>query len=419
MSDKYIYPHITQALRIVQPLGVFYVVSLPAWLVLDVAYSDRLRAEYLSETQTYRLDGNQREPQQKRLEAITGYINRLDASFPNAIILAANHRMEETSDDVDTSEQSEPVDENLERDWIINERENGSFELKIPTNAKVAAIIDGQHRLFAFAKADSDRLNMDLVCAIFIDLPKPFQAQLFATINSTQKPVDKSLTYEQFGYNVIDEKPSLWTPDKLAVFLTRRLSTEMGSPLKGRIIIAPKKDQGLEKLTANPAWQVSTAVIVEGIMRLYSSNPKRDTANMLEGKRHTRKDIKNLRIDRSPLRELYITDNDVALHQIVLNFLKACETLFWRNANSRSFIRKTVGVQALFDILRNISESVYASRDISPERFENILAPASDIDFSNVEFQNASGSGRSLIARRIRDAIGLGKAAAKIDPSPR
>jgi len=227
------------------------------------------------------------------------------------------------------------------------------------------------------------------------------------------------LTYEQFGYNVIDEKPSLWTPDKLAVFLTRRLSTEMGSPLKGRIIIAPKKDQGLEKLTANPAWQVSTAVIVEGIMRLYSSNPKRDTANMLEGKRHTRKDIKNLRIDRSPLRELYITDNDVALHQIVLNFLKACETLFWRNANSRSFIRKTVGVQALFDILRNISESVYASRDISPERFENILAPASDIDFSNVEFQNASGSGRSLIARRIRDAIGLGKAAAKIDPSPR
>ena len=46
---------------------------------------------------------------------------------------------------------------------------------------------------------------MELLCAIFVDLPKPFQAQLFATINSTQKPVNKSLTYEMFGYNVDDE----------------------------------------------------------------------------------------------------------------------------------------------------------------------------------------------------------------------
>jgi hypothetical protein len=42
---------------------------------------------------------------------------------------------------------------------------------------------------------------MQLICSIFFELPKPYQAQLFATINSTQKPVDKSLTYELFGYN--------------------------------------------------------------------------------------------------------------------------------------------------------------------------------------------------------------------------
>lgn len=94
------------------------------------------------------------------------------------------------------------------------------YRLTIPTNETLAAVIDGQHRLFAFAKADADkRLDIQLICAVFLDLPKPLQAQLFATINSTQKAVDRSLTFELFGYNVSDETEAYWTPDKLAVFL--------------------------------------------------------------------------------------------------------------------------------------------------------------------------------------------------------
>jgi hypothetical protein len=46
---------------------------------------------------------------------------------------------------------------------------------------------------------------MSLVCSVYFDLPRPFQAQLFATINSTQKRVDRSLTYELFGYNIVEE----------------------------------------------------------------------------------------------------------------------------------------------------------------------------------------------------------------------
>jgi hypothetical protein len=67
-----------------------------------------------------------------------------------------------------------------------------------------------------------------------------FAHQLLATINSTQKPVDRSLTYKLFGYNVSDEPEEFWTPDKLAVFPARKLGTDDESLLKGRITVAPE-----------------------------------------------------------------------------------------------------------------------------------------------------------------------------------
>jgi DGQHR domain-containing protein len=75
---------------------------------------------------------------------------------------------------------------------IISQGPDGCYTLEIPTPAKLGAIVDGQHRLFAFVQTkEPARLNMELLCSIYLDLPKPFQAQLFATINLTQKPVDK------------------------------------------------------------------------------------------------------------------------------------------------------------------------------------------------------------------------------------
>jgi DNA phosphorothioation-associated DGQHR protein 1 len=403
MTSRANFPYTVHALRVEQPLGVFYIASLPASLLLDVTFSDTLRAEYSEGEQAYRLDGTQRLQQAKRLDAIASYIERTDASFPNAIILAANSRPEQKDEDSADADTNDLDD----LDWVIEEGEDGLCELTIPSSAKMAAIIDGQHRLFAFAKAADRLLDMQLVCSIFLDIPKPFQAQLFATINSTQKPVDRSLTYELFGYNILDEEPPFWTPDKLAVFLTRKLGTEEESPLKGRIVIAPKKDRILEALTAGGGWRVSTAVVVDGIMKLYSSNPKRDTTNMLQGESHPRSYISTLRKDKSPLRELYLSGNDAVIHQIVLNFLKACDSTFWIKASPRSFIKKTVGVQALFDVLRKIIPMVLEKKNLKVATFETILLPASEIDFSDTEFQNASGSGRSLIARTIKRAIGF------------
>lgn len=409
------FPFVTKAIKVEQPLYTFFAAVIPAEVLLTVAFSDAMQAKIKNDGVGYTVEATQRVIQSKRLEQIAKYIDREDAAFPNAIILAANFRQdglieddEPAGADTDDERDSQAPVPGPSRRWALVDDDCGGYNLTIPSAAKLAAVIDGQHRLFAFAESDrADRLQMNLLCSIFIDLPKPYQAQLFATINSTQKPVDKSLTYELFGYNIDEEQPEYWSPDKLAVFLSRKLGTEPNSPLRGRIVIAPKKDNALEQLGAVNGWKVSTAVVVEGIMKLFSSNPKRDTQLMLTPSRNTRAVLLQGPRDKSPLRNAFIETNDNLVYTLVFNYLAACEEVFWSRATGKSFITKTVGVQALFDLLRRVFvPAALEKRNLKREFFVSYLDRAAYIDFAQDEFKNASGSGRSFIRRTLEEAIG-------------
>jgi DNA phosphorothioation-associated DGQHR protein 1 len=416
-----VFPFEAPALQIEQPIGTFYVAILPAHVLLQVAASDVMSAALNDTGVGYSLSGTQRLIQDKRLAQIADYIDRSDSAFPNSIILAANHNREFGLDQDETEEirdeeaarlpsQTATANSSARPDkaWSVRRAADGCWMLHIPTSDKLAAIIDGQHRLFAFAKADTKtRLDMQLLCAVFLDLPKPFQAQLFATINSTQKPVDRSLTYELFGYNVADESELLWTPDKLAVFLTRKLGTEEGSPLQGRITVAPKRDEALQALTAHAQWKVSTAVVVDGILRLFSSNPKRDANAMRTPEPQPRNVLAQGSKDRSPLREQFIAGNDALVFKLVDNYLRACVTVFWTGARPGSYILKTVGVQALFDILRKVAPAAVEAKNLTVSYFEEKLRPAGTIDFAATEYQVPSGSGRSFIRKAIEERIAI------------
>jgi DNA phosphorothioation-associated DGQHR protein 1 len=391
------FPFTAPALRVAQPLGAFYVTVLPAELLLETCFSDQLRATRTNGV-GYELQGTQRGMIVERLRAIADYIDRYDSAFPNSIILAANLK-----EDDGTIEQDDGA-----RWSIIEKQDCDSYNVVIPSSKKLAAIIDGQHRLFAFKFSASARLDTQLVCSIFVDLPKPFQAQLFATINSTQKPVDKSLTYELFGYNIAEESEKYWSPDKLAVFLARKLNVQSDSPLKNRIVVAPLNDfsVGVSFPQGTP-WKVSMATVVEGILRLISSNPKRDTNALLTPRPNQRTILQKISKDKSVLRTAYIEGNDQLIYLTVQNFLEACDKVFWTNPKDGSFIIKTVGVQALFDILRKLAPKAMEKKDVSAKFFLNELSPASKIDFAGENFKNASGSGRIEIRRAIETAIGL------------
>jgi hypothetical protein len=81
------YPFETSAISVSQPFGDFVVAALPARLLLDTCYSDRLEARLQSDG-SYRLEGSQRRLDDKRLKEIGGFIDKGSASFPNSIILA-------------------------------------------------------------------------------------------------------------------------------------------------------------------------------------------------------------------------------------------------------------------------------------------------------------------------------------------
>ena len=409
---KISFPFTTPALRVQQPLGSFYVAVLPAALLLQVCNSDRMRAKMSPGGSGYKLEGAQRVIQDKRLEEIAAYINRVDASFPNSVILAANHNFETGFDQGEfediQGEKSHGL-KNSSKAWSVSEAAESRYMLSIPSAAKVAAVIDGRDRLFSFAKAEKSALEAtELLCSVFIDLPKAFQAQIFATINSTQKRVDRSLTYELFGYNIAEEQEDLWTPDKLAVFLCRKLATEKGSPLQGRIALAPKLDENLQGLANSATWQVSTAVVVDGILRLFSTNPGGDANLMRTGKARPRSILKSERRDKSPLREVYLDGNDLLIFQMVLNYLTAANAVFWKSAPSGSLILKTIGVQAIFDVLRRVAPESLEEKDIRVQYFQSLLAPAGKIDFADKEFKNFSGSGRIYIRKAIEQAMGIG-----------
>jgi DNA phosphorothioation-associated DGQHR protein 1 len=417
------FPLTVPAIKINQPMGTFFAVSLPAHILLDVCFSDLMRAE--RDLLSYTLTGTQRVKRDNRLQQIAEYIDRTESAFPNAIILAANYHESgytldeylelnpDDDDSIDPQKLNSDKKSLVDARWKITSSVDGHYELTIPSKEKLAAIIDGQHRLFAFASQalkNQDRRDMDLLCSIYLDLPKAYQAQLFAIINSTQKPVDKSLTFELYGYNISEEKSESWTPDKLAVFFSRKLATEQDSPLCGRIKIAAKTDEALTALGEETSWKVSTAVIVEGIMKLISSNPTRDSNVILGHKAPSRSILRTNpnppRKDKSVLREAYINCNDTFIYTIVLNFLKACDDVFWKKVSINSFITKTVGIQALFDILRLLVPQALNYKNISEDFFNEKLSLAANIDFTDSEY-NASGSGRSKIRRSLVNAIGL------------
>ncbi len=195
------------AIRIEQHLGVFFAVSLSAKFLLKVCYTIRTEfvddEDYNHHTPKNMMEklfslspGSQRNKDEKRVDQITRYTETVSASFPNSIILGANYDDEGN------------LIENESKRWKVEE-DNGLYYLVIPTEEKLASIIDGQHRLFAFK--NSTKKDMPLLCSVYLDLPLPYHAQIFATINMNQKKVDKNHIYQLFQFGDILQKQRLST----------------------------------------------------------------------------------------------------------------------------------------------------------------------------------------------------------------
>ena len=382
------------ALKVKQPFGTFYVISMKARDLLLVQFSDALRYN-----EQKNLIGSQRKlDEKKRVKDITSYINGDDTAFPNSIIVSANYTQEGLIED----------DDDLR--WRIDDT-NGYPELVIPSEKKLAVVIDGQHRINGFAKADDRRKDMELIVVVYLDLPNPYQAYLFATINYYQKPVDKSLALEQFGFLTEIKPPETWSPELLAVHLSKRLNLEKDSPFYNHIKVAPQNDEFLlEYKPKDMDWLISSATVVDGILKLISTNPREDNNELRKMDPHERNRSSIEREDSAPLREFYLTTNDVFIYKTVFNFYEAVKNkIFATNSDRNSYIKKTVGIQALFEVLKEIlQERLDDDRNISVDYFEKMVDKFSSINFGD-NFFTASGIGKSRMKNLILLSLGFKK----------
>jgi len=381
-----IFPLRLRAIRASQPLGDFFVVALDAATLRQVTFLDPTRITSVdSKSFWYSLLGAQRQSSPRRARQIAKYINTVEAAFPNSIILAANY--------INYGE----LQEDEEKRWRVECVGDNLFELVIPTNGKMASVIDGQHRLLGFDYCDPERQTMELLCAIYMDLPHAYQAYLFATININQRKVDKSLAYDQFGYNLDEEEKDGWAPDKLAVYLCRKLNLDPHSPFHARIKIAPLNADLLFPDGSLPDWQVSMACVVEGSAKLISQNAKKDR-DLLHRRVIGARSRSLLPMDSSPLRMLYLNNNDDDIYRLLTKFFAVADQQLWSMASLQSYIKKTVGIQALFDVLRLSIERLGNNPSVTD--FEGILGASSSVDFSDPAFQ-ASGKGRVRIKNTL------------------
>lgn len=394
------------AIRILQPLGEFYLTAIPAEVLLNVCFSHRHTRHEAEHNGRVRDDGHQRRLDPKRLSDISRYLQTQDAALPGTIIIAANCTQD--GEILDPSEEPATL-----RRWRIEPKGVGEREvvsLIIPSDDKLGAVVDGQHRLWGFEGLPNDLKRTSLPCAVFLDLPTPQQASIFATINFNQKPVSKSQSYELFGYNLDDEPECSWSPDKLAVFFARKLNVDSESPFKDHIKVAAQDDRVLDEMAKDrqKEWSVSTATIVEGVLSLISKNPRQDR-DILHRDPVDARSRKSLGVapicgDAPPFRELYLAeDRDIVIYRTLLNFFNAVNKLFWADlhADSRSLIRKTAGVQALFQVLKELLPTQLEEKKLQQLTWEAILDKAGMLDFANSNVFESSGRGRS----RIRDAI--------------
>jgi DNA phosphorothioation-associated DGQHR protein 1 len=355
------------ALKITQPIGEFWVTVIPARVLLLGAGPDPLRlvvdkddVSELAEWQQGRtLLGSQRGLNDRKLREIGAYVDALDATFPNAIIISANSDI--ATEQIEDSEGvAEKVAPDAKSDWRIDyvDGDADRAQLVIPTNPRRAAVVDGQHRLFGFLHSKvKTRKEFNLVCAVFFEMPLPLQAAVFATINTKQTPVRRAMALNLFGYNVDDEPREVWNPIKLAVFVARRLNWEKDSPLYGKIKIEAV-NAPLPSRLPGATRALSLAAVVDGVTDLLSNTPAED-ANTLKSERTLRRNKrKNLSASGPLLRAWYLAEADRSIFELVKEFCSVANDVFWKPAPPGSMLVRAVGVRALFSFMLQVGSTL-------------------------------------------------------------
>jgi len=344
-------------LSVTQPIGDFYVVSMPCQVLASLAHNDIRRMS--KDIDDYM--GLQRRLNEVRVAQLREYVARMDAVFPTAIII------------------------HVQEDFVRIDAE--SKTLQIVQLQGVAQVLDGQHRLAGLA---SFKERFDLNVVIFVGLDLEDQANIFATINIEQTKVNKSLVYDLYAF------AQSKSPQRTAHRVVVKLDRDTDSALQGRI-----KRLGFAE--GDSARTVTQAVLVEGMLKHMSENPGLDRDILKRGGRAS--DLPQY--PGLKLRPLWLDDNpDDKIHMVMREYFKAVAARWpeaWAGLQGFMLCR-TNGIRALLRAFPVALGDATISQDVVRERFRAFFAEQTlqNDDFTPIEFYPGTGGETKLYRRLVR-----------------
>ena len=304
-------------IEIKQPIGVFYMCSIPALELLSMVEA---KARGLDN------DGVQRQRSSKRINEVRMYCADPDAVFPTPIVISVYNDADVMIDDVN-------------RSIIIN------------VDSIIGDVIDGQHRLWGIKEA-VNASEFLLPVVFMFNLTIEEKAYVFSTINSNQTKVDPSLIYDLFDVSLHR------SPYKTVHEIARVMNYSKESPFYNRLKMLGKKEKTQENAT------LSQGTFAKSILQLITRTPKEDVILLKNGDR--------LKDDnRCPLRYFFISDRDDVIIKILLNCFNALKSVFkdeWDNPNT-NILWKTTGFCGVIFSLRSILRKGYLESQMTFEFF--------------------------------------------------
>lgn len=305
-----------------QPIGSMYVAVMDCGTLEFLSIVDVRRLEHGTEEREVEVyTGIQRQLNKGREKEIGKYVNLVDATFPNSIILAIS------SEDASYNPNTK--------------------KLTIAYRDNVAKVLDGQHRIAGLRHYEGPEKNFQCIVTIYIDMELEDQAMVFATINKEQKNVSNSLVADLYAF------AESRSPQKTAHKVARALDAKAGSPFHEKIkILGTANDTEKETITQD--------TFVKSLMKYITSNPQGDRDFYRRNK-----DKKNAKLplvsgrdqERLFLRNIFINDDsDLQIAQIMSNYFYAVQNKWpeaWNNVTPNLILNKSTGFIALMKFMKD------------------------------------------------------------------
>lgn len=366
-----------KAIRLKQPMGEFFIASIPARRLVEISYFDVRRM--LKERDVEEYLGIQRPLNKSRVDELGQYVNTVDASFPTAVILAVDERCaayDEATGELTLSNDVSP--------------EGGQEPILY---RQIAKVLDGQHRIAGLERFAGE--SFDINVSIFVDIELEDQAYIFSVVNLAQTKVNRSLAYDLF------ELAKARSPQKTSHNIAVALDRHEESPLHKRI-------KRLGTATAGRVNEVLTqAGVVEAILPLISVEPIIDRDLLKRGKKLEKPSQALLM--RAPLRTLFVEDRDVEILDVFWNYFSAVRDRWptaWANTGQGSVLPRTNGFRALMRVFRPIYAKLVMPGEVPNVRqylelFEKVSLK--DEDFTVEKFKPGSSGEGELAALMLAD----------------